>query len=48
MKAKTLVIFFVVLLPLTAGAWETESLRLRGRLQTRFEVEEKDDGESDD
>ena len=45
MKAKTLVIFFVVLLPLTAGAWETESLRLRGRLQTRFEVEEKDDGE---
>jgi len=32
-------VFLLVLLPLTAMAWETESLRLRGRLQTRFEVD---------
>jgi len=35
----------MVLLPLNAGAWETGDLRLRGRLQTRFEAQEKDDGE---
>jgi len=44
MKAKTLVAVLMLLLPLTAAAWETGDLRLRGRLQTRFEAEEKNDG----
>jgi hypothetical protein len=40
MKKKTLgVLLASVLLPLTAGAWESGDLRLRGRLQTRFEVD---------
>jgi hypothetical protein len=33
----------MILLPLTAGAWETGDLRLRGRLQTRFEAWDKED-----
>ena len=45
MRAKILTVFLVVLLSPTAGAWETGDLRLRGRLQTRFEAQEKDDGE---
>jgi hypothetical protein len=45
MKAKILAALIVVLLSQSAGAWETGDLRLRGRLQTRFEAEEKDDGE---
>lgn len=44
MRAKTLVVFIAVLLPLTAGAWESGNLRLRGRLQTCFEAEDKADG----
>jgi len=45
MKAKTLVVVLLLLFPLTAAAWETGDLRLRGRIQTRFETQEKDDGE---
>jgi hypothetical protein len=45
MRAKILITILAVLLPLNAGAWETGDLRLRGRLQTRFEAEEKEDGE---
>jgi len=45
MRVKALTILLLVLLPLTAAAWETGDLRLRGRIQTRFETEEKDDGD---
>jgi hypothetical protein len=39
MRVRIPTILLVVLLPLTAGAWQTGNLRLRGRLQTRFEVD---------
>ena len=44
MKKTIGILLAAMLLPLTAGAWETGDLRLRGRLQTRFEAEEKEDG----
>jgi hypothetical protein len=43
MKAKTLVVLLLVLLTHSAGAWESGGLRLRGRLQTRFEVDFEQD-----
>ncbi len=39
MQTKTLVVLFLVLLSQSASAWESGDLRLRGRLQTRFEVD---------